>query len=120
MEDGLRFALHRLLDLKQMQYEYLKNPYYQPFSNAKLQEFCNEDPKSIQQHILKLIESLLQQEQSEINTKLYYEKVGKSFDHVYNQWENLDSKVEVIQADAIKPEYLSSEVCDRHHGHFGY
>ena len=28
MEDGLRFALHRLLDLKQIQYEYLKNPYY--------------------------------------------------------------------------------------------
>ena len=28
MEEGLRFALHRLLDLKQMEYEYLKNPFY--------------------------------------------------------------------------------------------
>ena len=91
MEEGLRFAEHRLLDLKQMQYEYLKNPYYKPFQNGGLQEFCDEDPKSIRSQIHSLIESLLKQEQSEINTKLYYEKVGKSFDHIYNQWMNLDS-----------------------------
>jgi hypothetical protein len=27
-EEGLRFALHRLLELKTLQFEYLNNPYY--------------------------------------------------------------------------------------------
>ena len=81
-EEGLRFALHSQLELKQMQYEYLKNPMYAQSENMSVEhkDFVSEDKQSIVETIHKLIESLIQQEQSEINVRLYYEKVKSSFE----------------------------------------
>ena len=120
MEDGLRFALHRLLDLKQIQFEYLKNPYYPAFKNDKIGEFCQQEPSTIREQIKKLIESLIQQEDSEINTKLYYEKVGKSFEHIYSKWYSHEVLISQAQKEGSRPKVLDSVVCDRHHGYFGY
>ena len=62
MEEGLGFALHRLLDLKQMHYEYLNNPYYSTMTGTEVQDFCAEAPKSIHSDVQSLIDKLLQQE----------------------------------------------------------
>lgn len=76
-EEGLRFALHRLQELKTLQLEYIKNPYYE-FKESEIQslgEIATEDTDSIQNTIRDLSEKLLALEQSEINTRLYYEKL---------------------------------------------
>ena len=68
-ESGLKFALHRLLELKMLEFEYLKNPFY-------LFESSVVDNLDL---IESLISDLIALEQSEINTKLYYQKVRENF-----------------------------------------
>ena len=72
-EPGLKFALHRLLELKMLEFEYLKNPFY-------LFESSIEDNKDL---IEQYIEDLIALEQSEINAKLYYKKVRENFEEKY-------------------------------------
>lgn len=64
IEVGLIFAENRLLDLKQIQLEYLNNPLYISSGNCdseKILEACDD-----------IVKSLLLHELSEINSKLYY------------------------------------------------
>ena len=52
-EKGLRFAMHRLMELKTIEYEYLKNPYYTEDSEGK---------ESIKEEIETLLQQLIEQE----------------------------------------------------------
>ena len=81
-EEGLRFAIHRLLELKMLQFEYLKNPYYtlSELKDSNLQDITNEEVDSINSTVNSLIQNLLDLEQSQINTKLYYQKELSSFE----------------------------------------
>lgn len=76
-EDGLRFALHRLQELKTLQFEFMKNPFYLLSENelTNLGEAASEESESITKTVRELNEKLLALEQSEINTRLYYEKL---------------------------------------------
>ena len=48
-EEGLRFAIHRLLELKLLQFEYLYNPFYtlEELKDDALNEMKNEGVPSI-------------------------------------------------------------------------
>jgi len=50
-EEGLSFATHRLLELKQMQQSYLKNPYYAEISGAT-SEYNDDQISSLVQHLI--------------------------------------------------------------------
>jgi hypothetical protein len=75
-EPGLKFALHRLLELKMLQFHYLKNPLYL-FSRTSS---IATDHKEV---VETLVADLIALEQSEINTKLYYQKVLEDFSNTY-------------------------------------
>lgn len=68
-EEGLGFAIHRLLELKQIQFNYLKNPFYEIGISLP---FALESIEDIDKQINVHIDQLLKLEQSEINTKLFY------------------------------------------------
>ena len=95
-EEGLTFAQHRLLELSTIKYEYLKNPFYdtasevQQFEDQDLRDWCSEDSKSIREANRKLIDQLLSQETSEINTRLYYEKVQQIFEERFASFEGTE------------------------------
>ena len=74
-EPGLKFALHRLLELKILEFQYIKNPLYLWTSSI-----ANDHQVVVE----KLIADLIALEQSEINTKLYYEKVRADFAKLIN------------------------------------
>lgn len=77
-ESGLRFAIHRLLDLKQLELKYLLNPWYPNNSELSVQDLDKD--------IRSLVEKLLLLEQSEINTKLYFRTLVEKHEQLLEGW----------------------------------
>jgi len=66
------------MEIKTIEYEYLRNPFY---GNG------GDDVKSIKDTVDELLNQLIQLEKSEISSKMYYQKVLDSFNEVYQNWE---------------------------------
>ena len=77
-ESGLRYAIHRLLDLKQLELKYLLNPWYPTNSELSVQDLDKD--------IRSLVEKLLLLEQNEINTKLYFKNLVEKHEQLVAGW----------------------------------
>ena len=82
-EQGLQFATHRMLDLKQLLFNYTQNPCYQD----KVSFEGSQD--ELDSEIRELVEKLVQMEQSEINTRLFYESFIQKHKALLEDWKKI-------------------------------
>lgn len=63
-----------------------------------MKEWCAEDANSIHEVNVVLIEQLLSQETSEINTRLYYEKVQQTFEEGFKAFEDTKQSGQLVKS----------------------